>query len=143
MLLMENKIPTIKDLKLKLSDTNYVTDEGLLHSVIALITIFPKFRLFLEETSYNEDYELATIIFAQVIDYIEILKDSNEHDDIVRILCFLDVLSLSGNEEVVNLISIGFLENLDNSNWILSYLLPIMPDNLKKLFMHWYSHYLD
>ena len=138
---MDNNIPNIKELKGKI--TNYEINDDLFYTIISLLTIFPWFRKFLEKKWYNDEYELTTIIFWQLIDYIEEKIELNEIYEIKRILSFLDLLSISKNKEIINLVSVWFLENLDNYKEVLNFIIEIMPDNLKKIFLKWYWYYLD
>ena len=142
---MDNSIPTFEQLqKRKIVDSvSKDIDYKLLHVIVSLLNIFPWFNKFLIENNYDEEYELTTIIFGQIINYIEFLIESDNKNEIVRILFFLDTLSLSNDNQIINLVSIWFLENLDNHKNVLLFIIEIMPYNLRLLFMKWYSHYLD
>lgn len=139
---MENKIPTLEELNSKISEGEYTVDDDYLTCVISIVTIFSWFNDFLIVRWYDEDYELSTVIYWELVDYIKEQYDFNNIKEINSILSFLEILAISNNDKVLTLLITGFLENLDNYKGDLSDIIDLMPKNLKELFLRNFSNYL-
>ena len=149
---MENKyvkIPTIEDLKKQIEldnineNDNYNWVEILMKEVINIITKIPNFRAYLIDRDYDKEYYLSYEIYWQIIEYLNYCYINNNLNPIKDILEYLNELSKSKNDDILNLLIVWVLEVFDIHKEILPDIIKLMPDNLKKLFLKHFSNYLD
>lgn len=118
-----------------------IQDDGF-YAVTSLVTIFPDFDSFLIDEWYQDEYELSTVIYWQIIYYIRRQLPTNI-SEVKKILCFLDMLAITHNPILKDILMTWFLENLDNHKDILPVLVEIMPYNLRALFFNYFGEYLE
>ncbi len=127
----------------KINDNNLGSGELLLNEVVKLLNYDLSFREFMEKGKHTDVYWLPYFTFGYINRYIKDCYEKKEYDKINYILEYLDKVALSEDEEVSTLLVLWFLENLDNQKDLLPDLVPMMPKNLKKLFLDSFSYYLD
>jgi len=141
---MDNKIPTLIELKDLIASNKlpYPPSDTLLLQVIEIITYSDNFRSYLIENKHDKDYDLPYTIFWEIIGYLKYCYDKEDHCSILNILRYIEGLLNTKNEEILDLVVVGFLEDLHTYKWNLIDLLELFPIDLKKMFMKNYSHYL-
>lgn len=143
---MENntpKVPSIKELQEvhKANDYKNTPNIVLLKEVIRILKALPKFHKYLVEKDFD-DYELAYSLFAQIIRYLKYCHQKNDTENIKKILEYIDGMTKTENDDVGDLLWVGVLEVFDLHKEILPDILPLMPDNLRQIFLKHYSDYL-
>ena len=135
---------TIDDLIIQSQKEWYYSEwyEVLLSHVLKLIEKCDWFYQFLINTK-QDNLVHAYYIFGMIPKYFEHCFEHWNIDELNQVLTFLDELSVSKDSAVLDLLVAWCLEVLDTQKEILQYIISHMPENLKKTFMQYFSHYLE
>lgn len=114
-----------------------------LQEIINILKSLDWFKLYLEKNNYNEDYTWTYFIFGLIIEYIYICYKNNNIEEIKNIFEYLNELSKSNDDDILNLLVVWALEVFDIHIEILPDIIELMPKNLKELFMKYFSDYLN
>lgn len=141
-------VPTYEELWKKLLKefpehyNDFLKNEELIKMCLKLLNANSDFYNYLVEKNY-ENYDLPTVVFEEIAYYAQYCLTKNKIDEIREILQYLENLVLEWDDEVINTISVWFLEFLANHHKAFYLkIIELMPKHLKALFMKWYWYYL-
>lgn len=143
------QIPTLEELNLKWEEHNKKfssNDEPNMvgfQQIIDVLKYSDKFHKYIYNNGYYSNIYLSYIIYAWIVHYMKYCYDNWDYREIRKMLEFVDEKMKSENEYISTLAQVWVLEILDGYPDMLDKVLELMPKYSKKVFLKYYSNYLN